>query len=396
MPILTSSSGHRRRRSAALAPEARLLLSCLRPDAAGRLAQAVACFSRARGSWERFLKLAHRHALASLVAAELNAGDARVALPVEIGAALRSHFHATALNNQRLARELLRLLELCAAHGFAVLAFKGPLSAVELYGSLALREFEDLDILVGDGDLPALLKLLKADGYSAAPGLSAALGRRGPFQLSQAPFRKAGVPGVLDLHWELAPHYFPFAPAPAELFARARALALEGRAVPTLAPDDLLLFVSIHGAKHGWTSLSWICDLARLWQRHGERLDWRGLSGGAHWPGTRRMVFLGAMLAHRLLGAPLPGPLYLAARADPVAIFLYGAIKYGLFHSGRRLRLALTWLVPLCLILHMGARVRYLAGRALVPTLEDAAFVPLPQRLSTLYYLIRPVRRLLA
>jgi hypothetical protein len=50
------------------------------------------------------------------------------------------------------------------------------------------------------------------------------------------------------------------------------------------------------------------------------------------------------------------------------------------------------WSVPLRLIAEPGARLRYLAARALLPSADDRGFLRLPVALHPLYYLLRPVR----
>src|SRR5437867_3029022 len=37
-----------------------------------------------------------------------------------------------------------------------------------------------------------------------------------------------------------------------------------GRELLTLALDDVLLVLCAHGAKHSWSRLGWLCDIARL------------------------------------------------------------------------------------------------------------------------------------
>ena len=50
------------------------------------------------------------------------------------------------------------------------------------------------------------------------------------------------------------------------------------------------------------------------------------------------------------------------------------------------------WVVPLEVIAKPGARLRYLAARALLPSADDREFLRLPLVLYPMYYLLRPVR----
>ena len=56
-----------------------------------------------------------------------------------------------------------------------------------------------------------------------------------------------------------------------DFFGRATLVDLDGRKVKTLSPEDLLLVVCIHAAKHAWTRLCWLRDIAAVRQ---QQLNW--------------------------------------------------------------------------------------------------------------------------
>ncbi|MCC5639670.1 nucleotidyltransferase family protein [Nostoc sp. CHAB 5844] len=66
------------------------------------------------------------------------------------------------------------------------------------------------------------------------------------------------------LHWRITPRFFPFELPVADLWQRRQWLSLLNVPVPTLAPEDLLLSLCVHGAKECWGKLKWICDVAEL------------------------------------------------------------------------------------------------------------------------------------
>jgi putative nucleotidyltransferase-like protein len=49
-----------------------------------------------------------------------------------------------------------------------------------------------------------------------------------------------------------------------------------GQTVMTLSPEDLLVYLCAHGAKHVWEKLIWIVDVAGLINRHSDP-DWRSV-----------------------------------------------------------------------------------------------------------------------
>jgi hypothetical protein len=72
----------------------------------------------------------------------------------------------------------------------------------------------------------------------------------------------------------------------------------------TLRAEDLLLVLCVHAAKHVWIQLSWLCDIAQL--AKSRQLDWTAIQDEARRLGIERIVNLNLLLAHKLLGSPLP------------------------------------------------------------------------------------------
>ena len=46
-----------------------------------------------------------------------------------------------------------------------------------------------------------------------------------------------------------------------------------GRMVPTLAHDDLALYLAAHGTKEGWRYLKWVCDFGEFFRKY-QNLSW--------------------------------------------------------------------------------------------------------------------------
>src|SRR5262245_53909898 len=119
---------------------------------------------------------------------------------------------------------------------------------------------------------------------------------------------KPGTRFLVELHTEHTFRYFP-KPLPVEdYFSRSVTVALDGNRVPALSAEDEFVLISIHGAKHFWERLMWIADVAAMVEGHPE-IDWRRLRRSAASLGALRMVRVALLLAERLLGVPLPGPM---------------------------------------------------------------------------------------
>lgn len=72
----------------------------------------------------------------------------------------------------------------------------------------------------------------------------------------------------------------------------------------SLPLDYWLPILCVHGSRHCWERLGWICDIAELIRRHD--IDWDKTISFASSLGCRRMLFLGLFLASELMEIVLP------------------------------------------------------------------------------------------
>src|SRR5450432_2712415 len=126
-----------------ISPEANLLCRCA---TTAPIAADITRIVEAGLNWDRFLTLAVRHKLLSLVYRSLS--QAGGAVPQAALEKLRARFNRNTQINLRLLAELKRILaELNSSRVMAV-PFKGLALAADAYGNLALREAGDIDLLV--------------------------------------------------------------------------------------------------------------------------------------------------------------------------------------------------------------------------------------------------------
>jgi Uncharacterised nucleotidyltransferase len=368
--------------------EVGLLLACGRVGVTDRAPDSVDARVLGAIDWEIFARMAAGHGMSAIAARDL-APHTKL-IPAPIIAALRARQVAISARNLYLANELVTIADLLAGKGVPAIVFKGPTLAALAYPEPGLREFSDLDILVRPAAIARARQVLIAHGYR--PSCSDSRAVQSPvFRAYEETFVAASGVTVLDLHWHLLPHYIGFLDADS-LWDRARHIELHGHRLTTLATEDLLLFLCVHGAKHGWPLLSWICDLAGLVHRN-PKLDWQALMSRSQSVRSRRSLLLGLWLAHDLMNAEIPQELGAAARADPAVERLARlAIRAMLRNQGDRAGLAQGVIIPLQSIETARDKIRYLAHRALTPTLEDWDAMPLPAPLFPLYYLTRPLR----
>jgi hypothetical protein len=262
--------------------------------------------------WHALVREAARHRLLPLVLHHLRASG--VTPPAQLTAQLQT----TQLNHVRLALaglgDLLRLLNELRSRGIAAVPYKGPVLAVQLYGSPALRAAGDLDILV------------RRDRATAARQVMIELGWIPEHQFTydeadfiirsrySEQFHRTGQAPV-ELHWAFTNQDIGLRLGLAQLEPRLASVRIGGADVPVFGNDDLLIILCVHGAKHRWDRLEWLCGLAEA-VRQAPGTDWNALIERASRLGVRRMLLLGLLLAADLLDAPVPPSPLRTARAD--------------------------------------------------------------------------------
>lgn len=344
--------------------------------------------------WDRALRLAADHRLTPLLARHLEAVDAE--RPESVRALLDASTASTVGTSLLQTSELVRVVRLLERGGVPVLTFKGPTLALDAYGDLGVRPFGDLDLLVPRSVFARAKEILLASGFSPrtemTPGEETEADD-GQFAYGLVAMRGT-FPLAVEVHWALTHRAFGYDPSPDGLFARAVERPVAGARVRVPSPEDLLVFLCAHGAKHHWAQLLLVCDVAGFLEAHPD-LDWDATFARARATGAERMLGLGLALARDVLGAALPAPASAAASTERVRS-LVGQVA-------PRLWAPLTLQLPLmdAARFHVGVRDRasdriaqalHHARLALGPSDKDREFFRLPSFLWPGYAVVRPLR----
>jgi hypothetical protein len=187
-----------------------------------------------------------------------------------------------------------------------------------LCGDPACRQSKDLDILVPKGKLHRAMKVLDAQGYKAQNALDGArLAAHRRTEYETALFRRDGKLQV-ELQWAVVPGYFGFDHGKLGIWSNLEPRPWNGHAFPVLPPEETLLLLCVHGAKHLWCKLGWIADVAGLLASPAPPDLTRTfeLAGRC---GVTRLLCVGLLLAMRLAGASLPEHVSARIEADLMA-----------------------------------------------------------------------------
>jgi hypothetical protein len=374
-------------------PEKRLLVCCARTKLTPEVAATIRNILAGPLDWDYLLWEAEENSITPLLDRHLSA-VAPDAAPAAVREQLKKTCRANTVRCLYLTAELIHILRLFQSQNIPAIPYKGPVVAAQGYGDIALREFEDLDVILRQSDVPKAHEIILSLGYKPkfdwilSPGATASL------VPGEYNYRDEVRRTMVELHTEITLRHFPVKP---DLDAFIRNLApvrLSDRDILTFTAEDLLPMLCIHGSKDFWERLSWIADVSELVQSH-PALDWDRVARFAAPLHATRMLNLGLALAVRVLDASLPPEVSARVQADRVAGQVAAEVRQrllsrpfrtldaaGRFHFRRRMLAGKFdgW--------------RYAMRLAVVPSEDDWQMMRLPPALAPLYVALRPLRLL--
>jgi Uncharacterised nucleotidyltransferase len=374
-------------------PEKQLLVSCARTRMVPEIAERIREIAAGPLDWDFVLSEATENSVGPLLEMNLRAVVPDAA-PTAAMERLKITCRANTVRCLFLAAELHKILELFRTAGIVAIPYKGPVLAEQAYGNLTLRDFDDLDIILPQRDLMEAHEVMLGLGYRA----------RFPWILSKDS-KTVLVPGeynyrdekrraVVELHTELTLRHFPVAPDIHWFAQRMVKVMVAGQEVPTLAAEDLLSALSVHGSKDFWERIFWIADVAELIQRQ-TGFDWDRAFRTAESLRVERMLHLGLVLANDLLQAPMPEEIRKRVRDDAEAVTVAREVgeltlsrNLSGVSAGKRMRFRRR------MVRGILAGWRYSLRLAVIPAEEDWEMVQLPRMLAPLYLALRPLRLL--
>ncbi len=370
-----------------LSSELQLLLLCARSIRSADASYRVRGLLSSGVDWGVFLATSANHGVTPLVHAAL-AGLADADVPRDVRDELARRCRLIAARNLLLAVRTCEVVVLLENEGIQALGYKGAPLAIQAYGSLSLREFGDVDILVDRRDYSAACRVFRDLGCSEADW-----GWECSYQAPQL-----GV--TIDLHRELSPDNFPVRFSFQEAWARTEIIPILSRSARTMSPEDMLVVLAVQLMKDVWSPtavrLSKLCDIAEL-IRSSRELQWKRVISTARELGVSRMLAVSLALARDMLGVVDNLPEMRGQRShsfDRLVEFVWSRLIIGdvefryLGFRGRR------WF-QFCLRERWRHRLQPIASEILSkfhPNTRDYSLVSLPGSLRHLYFLVRPFR----
>jgi hypothetical protein len=120
----------------------------------------------------------------------------------------------------------------------------------------------------------------------------------------------------VEIHWVLDSAY-PFQTSVDGLWSRAQPVTLAQSPAWVLSPEDLLLHLCVHMAKHSYDmNIRMLCDIGEVVRHSGAILDWHEIESRARQWGILHAVYVILRLAKELLDAAVPADWIASLRPD--------------------------------------------------------------------------------
>ena len=374
-------------------PEKQFLAYCAHSQPDPSLKQKIAELLERNLDWEYILDQAEENSITPMVSRQLQA-IATGGMPASAADRLKDACRANTIRCLFLSAELIKILDLFRSHGIQAIPYKGPVLAVQAYDDVTLREFEDLDIILRQSDLPKAHEVMLGLGYRPKYDWILSAGAATSAVPGEYNYRDEERRVMVELHTELTLRHFPRPPDLDELSRRLVSVKLNDREIQTFSVEDGLPILCIHGAKDFWERFSWIADISELVRRYPD-LNWDITIQRAKALNAERMLHVGLALAAGLLDAPVASEIRRRVQADQTANDVVSEIANrlmsrnypsldapGRFNFRRRM-------VP-----GTFEGWRYAMRLSVVPAEEDWQMMRLPGPLAPLYIALRPLRLL--
>ena len=367
------------------------LLLCARRRLDDEQSSRLRILARQKLDWEYLYKLARRHSLVPLFYYQIEraAGED---VPATVLQRLRKDFQENSARNLILTNEVVSIIREFELNGIEAIPYKGPALAIAAYNNPDLRRYIDLDLMVRKCDVSTARDLLIARGYQPARNLdqrqqALLLTTQHNIQFSRDEGRL-----IVELHWRVATQLFAASVSAEDLWPNLGTVKFGNASLKTLSIEDFLFCLCVHGSRHLWDRLSWICDVAALITAC-PTIDWPQIVQRAQRTDTERMLFLGLHLATQLVGASLPKETETQIAGDSRVLTLAAAITERLFNGTVQVPPTPREIFSYNFSVRKSwkSRARYCLS-TLRPSDSDLGTMSLPRFLGFGYYLLRPLR----
>jgi hypothetical protein len=179
---------------------------------------------------------------------------------------LKTNYINIAKNNMLLSSELISLNNLFIENNLNYLSFKGPSLSLLAYGDVISRRYLDLDILVKKEDLEDIYKMLIKNGYTTETKIEHLKDNRFLDISKDMIFFNDKKNIVFEVHWKLLEKRFFFQKISFNDLGwkNISYVKINNVDIPTFDKEYLVFYLIVHGSKHFWERIEWLYNIYLL------------------------------------------------------------------------------------------------------------------------------------
>jgi len=308
---------------------------------------------------------------------------------------LKSTYSQIAQRNMLMSAELIRIMNLFKENNIEALAFKGPVLSQMAYGDITLRQYVDLDILVDEKDAFRAGKIMSENGHTAVLPLKVL--QNNTCLHTAKDFSLVSRGGVhTELHWRLFAKKHAISIMSCSTDKKCQKVYINNQALVTLQNELLLVYLCLHGAKHAFERIEWICDIDRLIRN--TKIHWGESITIAERSNSKRSFYLGLSLSYHLFHTPLPDEIKNQIVLDDIIQLQKMTLKQltekktnkSDFQNNKE-----TFFYQSKLFDKKSDMIRFHLSTFFKISTQDCQTFILPEQLKFLYIILRPIRLLL-
>lgn len=289
----------------------------LRPDGQRRFHDRI--FSLDAPAWARLAQGASDYRVSGFLLKHLAEQGLADRIPDALLRGLKEQSRRLVVRGLKSYNQLTRIVDAASSAGIDLLLLKGAYLARWIYRDLALRPFNDFDLLCRPADVSSMAGLLQKLGYVQDVAVAHSRIHARLMDAARphaAPFDQPEWPRI-EVHTALTVSHLEKSYPQEVVWNRAVPLDWEGRRAFRLSFEDQIVHLALHLLRHlsfGLMKLFWLSDIHEFVLASGASADWdRAARIGAALGAEEQLAGLWRLLAAEW-GTPVPARLLSPAR----------------------------------------------------------------------------------
>jgi hypothetical protein len=261
--------------------------------------------SFSKDDWEAVNQVALQQGLNLLLYHAVRPYKVQIPVPDVMWKKFRHDYLSATGRNLKILNNMGKILNAFHEKEIPVIGLKGIYLVENIYYSIGLRTFVDLDLLVPKIKLHSTIECLENLGFQLITYFNLKDINR---DIKHVPPMVNTNGLVVEIHWTILEEDEPFTIDADGLWARAIPAQIAGVDVLALGYEDLILHLCVHMAyqHHLQAGLRNLFDIYAVIKKHPDDIDWDLLVEIAKSWGAERVIWISFKLLEEILGLKLP------------------------------------------------------------------------------------------